>query len=94
MMAATEATVVTPTLSLVLGSGVLVAAAYVSTTVPAWLAVIPLGIVVVEGVIMLGYATRVARTASRAVEEQRLRLAAGDDVRKALADAARKGDQA
>lgn len=91
MMTGTEATVVTPTLSLVLGSAVLVAAAYVSA-MPVWLAIVPLGIVAVEGVIMLGYATRVARTASQAVEEQRLRLAAYDDVHHALAKAARKED--
>ena len=93
-MAATEATIATPTLSLVLAAAVLVAVAYVThSPLPAWLAAIPIAVVVLEGLIMLRYATRVAQTASQAVEEQRQRLAADDEVRHALAEAARKGEQ-
>lgn len=93
-MSGTEATIKTPTLSLVLAAAVLVGAAFVmSSPLAAWLVAIPLGIVVLESTIMLHYATRVARTASQAVDEQRLRLAADDDVRHALAEAARKGEQ-
>ena len=92
-MAATEATIKTPTLSLVLAGGVVVAASYLVPSVPVWLAAFPLLVVVLEGVAMLLYGIRVARTAARAVEEQSQRLARDDDVRRAPAQAAPKGDR-
>ena len=91
-MATAEATLKTPTLSLVLSAAVLGAAAYFAE-LPGWLLLVPLSLVLAEGAIMLRYAIAVAQTASQAIEEQRRRLALDDDVRQALARAAEREGQ-